>query len=154
MAKEDHIFTRPFGVFIQDGLERKVLISDPSTSQKKLNSHVKRIQNKIKREGSYTSPTGKVYIDTPNRVGIDPIKEGETKGSVRKFNVKVPSDEPPTRRASSSRRASSARGGGGGGGVPFGLHYLEGNLPGRRKMNKGGLVSATKYFKHKVNKDN
>jgi len=144
MAKEDHTFTRPFGVFIQDGLERKVLISDPSTSQKKLMSHVKRIQNKIKREGSYTSPTGKVYIDTPNRVGIDPIKEGETKGSVRS-NVKK----------SSSSRTSSARGGGGGvGGVSF-KAYTEGNLPGRRKMNKGGvLVSATKYFKHKVNKDN
>ena len=149
MAKEDHTFTRPFGVFIHDGLERRVLISDPSTSQKKLMSHVKRIQNKIKREGSYTSPVGKVYIDTPNRVGIDPIKEGETKGSVRKFNVKVPSDEPPTRKAS-----SSARGGGGGGGVSF-KAYTEGNLPGRRRMNKGGVVvSATKYFKHKVNKDN
>jgi hypothetical protein len=144
MAKESYTYKNPNGVFIYDHRNKKeILISDPSTDSKKLKSHVSRIQNKIKKDGDYRSPVGKVLIDSPHRVSVKEIKEGESKGSVRSHSDKK----------SSSSRTSSARGGGGGGGLPF-KHYLEGNLPGRRKMNTGGLVSATKYFKHKVNKDN
>lgn len=148
MAKESYTYKNPNGVFIYDHKNRKeILISDPSTDSKKLRSHVSRIQNKIKKDGDYRSPVGKVLIDSPHRVSVKEIKEGESKGSVRSHSDKK----------SSSSRASSARGGGGGGGGVGGVSfkaYTEGNLPGRRKMNTGGLVSATKYFKHKVNKDN
>ena len=136
--------TYPNGVFIYDHTNRKeILISDPSTDSKKLKSHVSRIHNKIKRDGDYKSPVGKVLIDTPHRVSVKEIKEGESKGSVRTHSDKK----------SSSSRSSSARGGGGGVGLSF-KALTEGNLPGRRKMNKGGLISAGTYFKHKVNKDN
>lgn len=48
--------------------------------------------------------------------------------------------KPATKDALRSRGNTSLRGGGGGGGGLSFKHYLEGNLPGRKKYKSGGIV--------------
>jgi len=171
MAKESYTYKHPNGVFIYDHTNRKeILISDPSTDSKKLKSHVSRIHNKIKRDGDYKSPVGKVLIDTPHRVSVKEIKEGESKGSVRTHSDKKssssrsssakesktqskPSTSTMSKMKESFKKAIGKGGGTLGGGGSFGSRVPNKLLnPPYKKLYKGGVVNivdAGKYFKHK-----
>jgi hypothetical protein len=72
---------------------------------------------------------------------IKNMKPGELgtkiKGILKDFDVEK--DKPKGYDKRKKKELSRGRGGGGGGGLSF-KHYLEGNLPGRKKYKSGGIV--------------
>ena len=164
MDKKTDMSKNQKGVFLHDPRNKKmILISDPSSDFKKLRSHVTRIHNKIERDGDYKSPHSSRIIDTPHRVTIREIREGEKKGSVRGYADKdsakesktqsKPSTSTMSKMKESFKKAIGKGGGTLGGGGSFGSRVPNKLLnPPYKKLYKGGVVNivdAGKYFKHK-----